>query len=556
MHRKNLLSMVLGSLALLVVAGSASAQVTTLHRMDGLAKGHWCGFSVAGVGDVNQDGCADLAVGAPGASPGGRGCAGQVRIFSGKDGSTVFTFDGLATGDYLGWSVAGAGDVNRDGFPDILVGAYLADPPGRMSAGQATVFSGKDGSVLYRFDGLTAGETFGSSVAGAGDVNRDGYADIMVGAFRASTYTGQATVFSGKDGAVLHRFSGKAAGIAFGAAVGGAGDVNRDGYDDLIVSDSPASWLTSETTVFSGRDGTVLHLFKGAAPGNGFGLAVAGAGDVNRDGYPDLIVGAYLADPGGRTDAGETLVFSGKDGITLHTFSGVAAGDGLGCSVAGAGDVDKDGYPDLIVGAPLASPGGRTSAGQATLFSRKDGTVLCRFDGLAAGDVFGRSVASAGDVNRDLFPDLMVGAQFADPGGRTDAGQATVFSLAAWVISGSGSPRIGGTITLDLLAPGDQILPFQIGSSLGSGPIVIGNRTLGLSGDGLLLVSVSGFCPGIFQGYRGVIDNQCQARAAIGIPNHPTLIGVRIHTAFVTLDPNAPAGIKSISNTFSFTITT
>jgi hypothetical protein len=127
----------------------------------------------------------------------------------------------------------------------------------------------------------------------------------------------------------------------------------------------------------------------------------------------------------------------------------------------------------------------------------------------------------------------------------------TVRGLAS--IQASGTTRPGGTVTL--LLTGDPDLFYQVGSSLGTGPIPIGNRNLHLSPDDLLFISVIGYWPWLFSAYRGVMDKTGRAKAAINIPNIPALIGVRLHTAFVTLDPSAPWGIKSISNTFSFSIT-
>jgi len=123
------------------------------------------------------------------------------------------------------------------------------------------------------------------------------------------------------------------------------------------------------------------------------------------------------------------------------------------------------------------------------------------------------------------------------------------------MISGSGAPRPGGTILLDLEATRDVGSAYQVGTSLGTGPIVIGNRVLNLGPDDLLFVSVLGYWPWVFSNYRGVIDNKGHAGAAIHIPNIAALMGQKIHTAFVTLSPTAPSGIKSISNTFSFPIT-
>jgi hypothetical protein len=563
MNRKASVFLLFLLLGLSAGMNTLAAQVTTLYTFNGLAAGDNLGVSVAGAGDVNRDGYADIIVGADRADPGtpARVDAGQAVVFSGQDGSTLYTFNGQAARDHLGFSVAGAGDVNRDGYPDIIVGAYQADPGGRSNSGQVTVFSGKDGSALHTFNGLAANDWFGRSVAGAGDVNKDGFPDLIVGADLADpggrSSAGQATVFSGKDGSVLHTFNGLAAGDAFGQSVAGADDVNMDGYADLIVgarlADPGGRSSAGQATVFSGKDGSRLHIFNGTLPGDYFGASVAGAGDVNKDGFPDLMVGANLALSG----AGQVTVFSGKDGSVLHTFNGVASGDYFGFSVAGAGDVDKDGYPDMIVGAYMADPGAppRLDAGQATAFSGKIGSVLHAFNGLAASDQFGRSVAGAGDVNRDGIPDFVVGAFHAGPGGRSTAGQATVFSVVTTVISGSGNPGIGGTIGLHLLAAGDGSLPYQVGSSLGTGPIPIDTRRLGLSPDALLVLTVGGALPTIFSRYSGLLDSSGSGTAAINIPNIPALIGVRIHTAFVTIKAGAPSSIQSISNTFSFVIT-
>jgi len=129
-----------------------------------------------------------------------------------------------------------------------------------------------------------------------------------------------------------------------------------------------------------------------------------------------------------------------------------------------------------------------------------------------------------------------------------------VSKIAEASILASGTGRIGTPVTISLLANDDPGFAYQVGTSLGTGPIPIDTRTLNLSPDGLLFVSTSGFWPGIFSGYRGVIDQNGKALATIHIPNATVLIGTRLHTAFVSLDPAAPSGIRSISNTDSFTI--
>ncbi len=167
------------------------------------------------------------------------------------------------------------------------------------------------------------------------------------------------------------------------------------------------------------------YIFTGGAAGDNFGFSVASAGDVNNDGFDDLIVGASWNDAGGN-NAGRAYVFSGQTGDTLHIFTGEAEFDLFGASVASAGDVDNDGFDDLIVGAYSNDAAG-SSAGRAYVFSGQGGNTLYTFTGEASGDFLGWSVASAGDVNNDSFDDLIVGAFWNDAGG-TDAGRAYVFS--------------------------------------------------------------------------------------------------------------------------------
>ena len=122
-------------------------------------------------------------------------------------------------------------------------------------------------------------------------------------------------------------------------------------------------------------------------------------------------------------------------------------------------------------------------------------------------------------------------------------------------IIGSGPPSIGGTVTLNLTSTNDGGLPYQVGSSLGTGPILIDTRKLGLSLDDLLAVSVQGLLPQVFAGYAGSLDKSGKGQAKIHIPNIPAFIGIRLHSAFLTIKSGAPSNIASISPTFSFTIT-
>jgi len=497
-------------------AGSASVfsgqNGSLLHKFEGDSSSDHFGHSVSDAGDVNNDGLADLIVGAYGDAPNGAN-SGSASLFSGQDGSLLHKFKGDSSYDYFGVSVSGAGDVNGDGFVDLIVGAYQDDPNGGNS-GSASLFSGQDGSLLHKFEGDSGSDHFGVSVSGAGDVNGDGLADLIVGAYRDDpngtdsgsakvlhfvpsignvhsfvgdsildyfgisvsdagdvnndgfadlivgaykddpngTDSGSASVFSGLNGALLHRFEGDSSDDRFGRSVSGAGDANGDGFADLIVGayqDDPNGTDSGSASLFSGLNGALLHKFEGDSSDDCFGFSVSGAGDVNGDGYDDLIVGAYQDGPNGG-NSGSASLFSGQDGSLLHTFEGDAGGDRFGYSVSGAGDVNGDGYADLIVGAYGDDPNG-SSSGSASVFSGLDGGLLHTFEGDSRSDYFGWSVSGAGDVNGDGFSDLIVGARGDDNNG-TDSGSASVFSglngaLLHRFEGDSGSDYFGGSVS-------------------------------------------------------------------------------------------------------------
>ena len=387
------------------------------------------GFAVAGAGDVNNDGYADLIIGAEWDDNNGTD-SGSARILNGVSSNILYTFNGDSAGDYYGNSVDAAGDINADGYDDVIVGAYLDDNNGSAS-GMARVLSGANGAILYSLNGDSAGDEFGFSVSGARDVNGDGYPDLIVGAYRDDnngTDSGSARVFSGATGSILYTFNGDSANDFFGSAVSGAGDVNNDGYADLVVGarlDDNTGADSGSARVFSGIDGSILYTFNGDAAGDSFGYSVSGAGDVNNDGYADIVVGALNNDNNG-SNAGQVKVFSGQNGSVLYTVLGDGAGDNLGMSVSDAGDVNSDGYDDVILGAGRDDNSG-TDSGSARVVSGSNGAVLYVFNGDSSGDYLGEGVAGAGDVDNDTYADLIVGA-WGDDNTGSGAGSVRVYS--------------------------------------------------------------------------------------------------------------------------------
>ncbi len=380
------------------------------------------GSSVAGAGDVNGDGYADVIVSASGYISD----TGRAYLYhggpSGLSASPAFTATGEATSNFFGRSVAGAGDVNGDGYADVIVGAY-----GYITnTGRAYVYhggpSGLSASLAFTATDAATNDLFGWSVAGAGDVNGDGYADVIVGAPGYIAATGQAYVYhggpSGLSASPVFTATGEIANNFFGVSVAGAGDVNGDGYADVIVGadgfSEPFTANTGRAYVYhgspSGLSASPKIVATGEGPDDFFGYAVAGAGDVNGDGYADVIVGAY----GYITNTGRAYVYFGQpvglSAASVLYVSGSAPENYFGTSVAGAGDVNGDGYADVIVGAD----GYSSDTGRAYVY-HGGGDGLRAFPaftatGEATNNNFGFSVAGAGDVNGDGYADVIVGA--------------------------------------------------------------------------------------------------------------------------------------------------
>jgi Ca2+-binding RTX toxin-like protein len=447
----------------------SSLNGTNGFQISGVADYDNSGRSVSAAGDVNGDGFDDIIIGANGVANGFYTGASYVVFgkeaggfdanlnLSTLDGTNGFQIDSEVASDRSGRSVSAAGDVNGDGFDDIIIGANRADPNGERSGASYVVFGKEDGfsanlnlSTLngtngFQINGEVAYDNSGFSVSAAGDVNGDGFDDLIIGAPYANP--------NGNNSGASY--------VVFGKEAGGL-DANLD---------------------LSTLNGTNGFQINGEAAGDLSGSSVSVAGDVNGDGFDDLIIGAWRADANGRYSGASYVVFgkeaggldanldlSTLDGTNGFQINGEAADDRSGFSVSAAGDVNGDGFDDIIIGAYKANPAGASYVvfGKAGGFSANlnlstlDGTNGFRINGEVAYDASGRSVSAAGDVNGDGFDDIIIGAPFAEPNSNERYG-------ASYIIFGKATSGTSGDDILDASSANDTL------AGLGGNDTIRGN---------------------------------------------------------------------------------
>jgi len=391
--------------------------VRIIQEWRGEGAGDQFGWIARNIGDVDGDGVNDVTTSAPSRNTGGRD-AGKVYVYSTRTGKLLWIRSGDG-GDQLGLGVEAAGDVNRDGVPDVVAGA-----PG---AGKAYVFSGKDGETLLTFTGESKDDSLGRHVSDAGDVNDDGYADVVIGApanDAGGTDAGRAYVYSGKDGAILLTLTGVAPGDHFGSTSAGA---VRQGTAWIVIGAANAGpQHTGRTYVYRGLTDEPAFVIDSDSTGTQLGaMFVSVVGDVDHDDTADIYASDWLNRAKGRM-TGRVYVYSGRTGRPLYTLTGEAAGDGFGIGPADAGDVNRDGHDDLVIGA-WQHKGAAPSGGKIYVYSGKDGTLLRAITGKVDGETLGFDATGMGDVDGDGVPDLLVTSAWSAVNG-TKSGRMYVLS--------------------------------------------------------------------------------------------------------------------------------
>lgn len=380
--------------ALISIAPHVFAQ-ERIYRFDGTNASDQLGRSIDGGYDVNGDGFADIIAGSPYADQNGSS-SGEAIVFSGADGSVLYRKFGESASDEFGHSVCFVGDVNLDGHDDFAIGARYADNNGSNS-GSVYLYSGIDGSLIVQKNGDYSNHHFGTSVAGGQDLNSDGYSDWIVGS--PEDLYGSVRAFSGKTNASLYKYNATSTSDDFGRYVAIVGDTNGDGYMDFAVTAPYAAYNGSNSgrvSIHDGNGGSVLFTVDGAYNDQlGRERGLDGLGDVNGDGLADILIGNLYDDDGGG-DVGKVMVVSGLDGSLIYEVIGEYSNT-LGFSVASVGDIDGDGIEDWVAG--------RENKNAVDLCSGADGLLLHRFEETG---YFGWSLAGGGDVNGDGLGDILI----------------------------------------------------------------------------------------------------------------------------------------------------
>ena len=380
--------------------------VEVIHDWNGEHQSDQFGWIGRNIGDVDKDGIMDITTSAPTNNEGAVN-AGKIYVYSGKTGKLIWSFVAKDANGQLGMSIEAAGDVNGDGTPDVVAGAPYVN--------KTWVFSGKNGEVLYEWVGQDPKGAFGRGVKGVGDVDGDGFGEVLIGEpyqiwgapLNSSKidHAGKAYLYAGKDGTILQTWEGVRIGDGFGTAL--AGKTTSDQTLLLIGAPNAGPKNGGQVKVYKGKSTTPFFTIEADSTGNSLGgMFMSVVGDVDGDQVQDVYASDFTNGALGNA-TGRIYIHSGATGQCLLELTGEKAGEGFGIGVADAGDTNQDGHDDLVIGAwqhASAAPSG----GKVYVYSGKDGGLLRTLTGKVVGETVGFDATGIGDVNGDGVVDLLL----------------------------------------------------------------------------------------------------------------------------------------------------
>jgi len=414
------------------------------------------GQSLRVTDDVDGDGTAEILIGAPGYADARGADVGRLYVVSGTTLEPIRVVTGAEAGEHFGGVLDDGADFDGDGVRDWLIGcgrSYLdcdgtCEPP--VLDGTVRLLSGATGATLWELPAVPPGSHAGAAVALVPDSTGDGIPEIAYGStgvvVASHTEAGRLTVLSGADRTELYSIEGRDTRMRLGASIAVLDDADGDGAPDLAFGAPGFLTTAGEAAVVSGPAGRPLRVVRGIEPDERFGFAVARLDDLDGDGRADLGVGA----PGFDDGRGRVLVFGSTTVYRqpIRQWTGDSARGRFGRALAAAGDLEGDGIGDVAIGAPGIGANG-DAPGSVRVLSGADGAVVLAADGKSARDRFGLSLAAG--LGGPVYSDTLVGAPEADPGGRESAGTATLLRVTPRLPCAAGTVNSAGRNLADVL---------------------------------------------------------------------------------------------------------
>lgn len=379
--------------------------------------------------DVDGDGHADIAAGARFKLQQKTLQNGSAMVWSGATGAQIRAWDGEWPDGLFGHWVMPVPDLSGDGLADVIIAAPHAPVDGRMR-GVLVARSPKTGKELWK-RGETESENLGWDLTLAGDHDRDGHTDLFVGA--PAQDSGRVYLLSGKDGTVLRTYAAGEEAGSFGWYVARLDDLDGDGRPDLAVGAPSArdadGVMVGGAWVLSSANGRELYHWKGTDRRGGFGGVVAAVADLDGDGKGEIAVAAPGTEDQTRTLPGELRIYSSATGKELRYWSGSQPGELYGRMVVAAGDLDGDGVEDVAIGAPWHRREAANRVGRVELRSGRSGAILSELFGDEADCWFGWHIRRAPDPSGRGRPALLIGSLRHPVDGKVGVGVLDLYVL-------------------------------------------------------------------------------------------------------------------------------